>query len=1344
MPLLKKKPFEKTPTPENLRDDDEVFYCAVTNEIFRDYEDFSERMFLCNSMVWTCSLTGKANLTYTEALESEENARNSLKEFPAELKTPILYLAYKTKRTAFGDMADDVFTFARERFFIGENIETSFTGTKWKDSHVLQVIAPSEDQIKTSPKNGAEERHSFPSASLYKYEIEHLDADDKDISEIMIVDCNQMRRKKGLFSREKCKLFLKQYVEPDGRGIFVIKSSAVEAFNLNKITFDKIFDGPAPEFDSSKRFEKVVNGKKTRQESLHKFLTKNNNLIKNENNVNIIEKMKKREEEFKLMKQQKKEEEMALKQKKKEESLILAGHIKDWYKPKEDLELVDHKKLPQASPVKLKVPDECCGDMMMVLEFVNSFSKVLSTKNFFPGGLTIETMERALTENEVAGPLIDLIQMFLTALFNVQDEEASQYRIETEKMSMKQEEISDNMNLHEATRLATVASKWSQNYQGLPLGRLPLYSLTTSEVLRLHLLGSGAIINMTGAWWRYQQRGGYTSRDDPGLYLRLHSPHVLKALRTHNVVELPIPDKLKILSCLINQLLTYADVRDIIDERMDKIKLAKTNYKSTLATEKRREQEFQTARIKLKKMKKKDPEVVEEIQKLEMEAEKKKTEAERKLRQLKKATHDKQVLMGQDRAFRQYYKLESVPGFFITSEDENTGTCLNEIVEQNPHLVNASQDETLDFLKKTMQESNSSDKENSPSKSPKKVNGLHNGVLEKTSESCDELMLCSADPTNCIVHSSNKERNKWSFYHETDTFENLIECLNKRGLRESELKQNLESNKEEIENLILETPAQSLNVTLGERGEERRRLRKLNRPKYENANLGYSTEMNPEDVLHSALVENILEMEAKIFGGNLGTLFVKDRKKWRRCLQNQNYKELDKTLVKRDKEVDDSPDEQNLQLQESEPQEYQDPGQFLTSRQSPIPDIDNNDVSLNQREEIKEAIQSLALALAQIAQSVDPKCLKKPLGRVNSGRGEKKIENMLPEWEQSLLASTSFSQIFLHYSTLDSCVMWGKSVLLTYCRICRRRNDSENMLLCDSCNTGHHLYCLKPKLKSVPPGDWFCDKCQNERKAAVVTEPSPKKRPIFRDEEIDEEESEEEEDGSNEENDDTEAIEEEEEERDDDDEIISGKIDLCKTCGSGGEVIRCEKCSSCYHIECVEPPLRRAPRGSWSCMFCKNTNDRKRHYDSSEEEVINKRSTRREDRRSDLPLHNAALHAVLSEIMKDSNAWPFLRPVQKTEVPDYYDVITKPMDFGTIKYKLNMGEYQEDAHFMSDALLVFQNCNTYNHTEDDVYKCGVQLLKVFQKKCRELGLKLPEEMDYNDPSARPKKKIRTK
>lgn len=33
-----------------------------------------------------------------------------------------------------------------------------------------------------------------------------------------------------------------------------------------------------------------------------------------------------------------------------------------------------------------------------------------------------------------------------------------------------------------------------------------------------------------------------------------------------------------------------------------------------------------------------------------------------------------------------------------------------------------------------------------------------------------------------------------------------------------------------------------------------------------------------------------------------------------------------------------------------------------------------------------------------------------------------------------------------------------------------------------------------------------------------------------------------------------------------------------------------------------------------------------------------------------------------------------------------------------------MGEYNEDRQLMTDAILVFGNCNAYNHSEADVYK----------------------------------------
>lgn len=137
-----------------------------------------------------------------------------------------------------------------------------------------------------------------------------------------------------------------------------------------------------------------------------------------------------------------------------------------------------------------------------------------------------------------------------------------------------------------------------------------------------------------------------------------------------------------------------------------------------------------------------------------------------------------------------------------------------------------------------------------------------------------------------------------------------------------------------------------------------------------------------------------------------------------------------------------------------------------TSTQAYNSNFENKE-PLEQSNNVQNAVSSLAVALLQVAQGVGLKYLKKPLGHADKKDGKKEKCDVLYKWEQSLLASTSFSQIFLHYGTLDSCVMWSRSALLARCRICRRQKDSENMLLCDSCNHGHHLYCLKPKLKVI-------------------------------------------------------------------------------------------------------------------------------------------------------------------------------------------------------------------------------------------------------------------------------------
>lgn len=86
----------------------------------------------------------------------------------------------------------------------------------------------------------------------------------------------------------------------------------------------------------------------------------------------------------------------------------------------------------------------------------------------------------------------------------------------------------------------------------------------------------------------------------------------------------------------------------------------------------------------------------------------------------------------------------------------------------------------------------------------------------------------------------------------------------------------------------------------------------------------------------------------------------------------------------------------------------------------------------------------------------------------SSSNGEPvKQKTCLERWEESLLVCTNLSQVFVHLNTLDQSIAWSKSVLNARCRLCKRKGDAEHMLLCDACDRGHHMYCLKPPIKQV-------------------------------------------------------------------------------------------------------------------------------------------------------------------------------------------------------------------------------------------------------------------------------------
>lgn len=92
---------------------------------YTHYRSFFNRHYLCESLVWTCELSGQSNLTYTQALKSEEEARRCLNSLSLCYQRAALSLIHHARRTNLKSLTEEIVSFYKRRFVIGEVIDQS-------------------------------------------------------------------------------------------------------------------------------------------------------------------------------------------------------------------------------------------------------------------------------------------------------------------------------------------------------------------------------------------------------------------------------------------------------------------------------------------------------------------------------------------------------------------------------------------------------------------------------------------------------------------------------------------------------------------------------------------------------------------------------------------------------------------------------------------------------------------------------------------------------------------------------------------------------------------------------------------------------------------------------------------------------------------------------------------------------------------------------------------------------------------------------------------------------------------------------------------------------------------
>ncbi|PIA47207.1 hypothetical protein AQUCO_01400117v1, partial [Aquilegia coerulea] len=288
-----------------------------TKEIFKDYQEYLNRVNLYRQRLWTCKITGKSNLTYEEALVSEQLATERVQQFPKELVASVLHMVqFSTLKLI--DLVNGICKKLQERLSEGDQLY----GKKEQSVCPCKILKVHEV------------------ADKVLYEVGWINK-DKIIIDKSVVKAEDLIRKKLPFGRDVLKAFIRESTSQSFP--WIVHKNLAKQYGIST---------------------------KLPEELRQKVLTRGSNLrIKNKDTVEeegCTKKRKKTNFEGSAGTKKVKEEEEAEPIKYPIDDLLV--------QPGADDPVFTDRPTPSRD---FSVPMDCVGDLLMVWDFCSSYSRML-------------------------------------------------------------------------------------------------------------------------------------------------------------------------------------------------------------------------------------------------------------------------------------------------------------------------------------------------------------------------------------------------------------------------------------------------------------------------------------------------------------------------------------------------------------------------------------------------------------------------------------------------------------------------------------------------------------------------------------------------------------------------------------------------------------------------------------------------------------------------------------------------------------------------------------------------------------------------------------------------------